>query len=378
MAVSKPIPKLEIPTLPSEVPRTHERAVPVSARTRIATAGKVSALTKVYEPVQSDSEDSEDDHMENSQPQQPRVPPLPLLLDGKCGLPAKPTAPVRLTVCPTLNSVREDSMLSSDLLSSSEDEEELLVECNEVEAMISHRSALIPLSFRSALHSEATISVDLSVMSRGSRCASASGLGAMAGGAGGAFVGLLSGIIPAPLTFGLSVPINAGIGSIGGMIMGTAGGSICQSMKLVEIEAISGTSNTQRGLTTLDTQRTAASSARSAPAGVLVKFGEDETQDAQMDAMISSALKGGLAMGSLGGASGSAVGGLVGAAVGLPPAILTFGLSVPVCATLGSGLGLCIGSVAGGSMGLVGGSLLGSFSRGTVKHDSSDLQISFQ
>lgn len=368
---AKPIPKLEIPTLPSELPRTHERAVPVSARTRIATAGKVSALTKVYEPVQSDSEDSEDDHIENSQPQQLRVPPLPLLLDGKCGLPAKPTAPVRLSVCPTLNSVREDSMLSSDLLSSSEDEEELLVECNEVEAMISHRSALIPLSFRSALHSEATISVDLSVMSRGSRCASASGLGAMAGGASGAFVGLLSGIIPAPLTFGLSVPINAGIGSIGGMIMGTAGGLICQSMKLVEIEAVSGTSNTQRGLT-LDTQRTAASSARSAPAGVLVKFGEDETQDAQMDAMVSCALKGGLAMGSLGGASGSAVGGLVGAAVGLPPAILTFGLSVPVCATLGSGLGLCIGSVAGGSMGLVGGSLLGSFSprgTGTVKRE---------
>ena len=66
MAVSKPIPKLEIPTLPFEVPRTHERAVPVSARTRIATAGKVSALTKVYEPVQSDSEDSEDDHMERT------------------------------------------------------------------------------------------------------------------------------------------------------------------------------------------------------------------------------------------------------------------------------------------------------------------------
>ncbi len=372
---ARPIPKLEIPSLPSEVPQSPhlpERAVPVSARTRIATAGKVSALAKVYEPVQSDSEDSEDDQIENSQPQQLRVPPLPLLLDGKCGLPAKPTAPVRLTVCPTLNSVREDSMLSSDLLSSSEDEEELLVECNEVEAMISHRSALIPLSFRSALHSEAaTISVDLSAMSRGSRCASASGLGAMAGGASGAFVGLLSGIIPAPLTFGLSVPINAGIGSIGGMIMGTAGGLICQSMQLVEIEAISGTSNIQRGgLTTLDTQRTAASSARSAVPGVLVKFGEDETQDAQMDAMVSCALKGGLAMGSLGGASGSAVGGLVGAAVGLPPAILTFGLSVPVCATLGSGLGLCIGSVAAGSMGLVGGSLLGSFSprgNGTVK-----------
>ena len=143
-------------------------------------------------------------------------------------------------------------VLSEWLAQFSEDEEELLVECNEVEAMISidlhwyHSPFVVPCI------PKATISVDLSVMSRGSRCASASGLGAMAGGAGGAFVGLLSGIIPAPLTFGLSVPINAGIGSIGGMITGTAGGLICQSMKLVEIEAISGTSNTQRGLTTLD------------------------------------------------------------------------------------------------------------------------------
>lgn len=254
-------------------------------------------------------------------------------------------------------------MLSSDLLSSSEDDEELLVECDEVEAMISHRSALVPLSFRSVLQSEAPtqISLDLSVMSKANR--------AMAGGAGGAFVGLLSGIIPAPLTFGLSVPINAGIGSIGGMIMGTAGGLICQSMDVVEIEAVTGAQLTQRGH--LDTQRTCASSARSSP-GVLLKIGAaDPQQENQMDARVSCALKGGLAMGSIGGAGGSALGGLVGAAVGLPPAVLTFGLSVPVCATLGSGLGLCIGSVAGGSVGLVGGSLLGHFSPRGRKAPSS-------
>eukprot|EP00435_Cladocopium_sp_Y103_P069644 s96_g33.t1 len=343
----------------------HRRSVPVSARSRIATAGKVSALTKVYEP--SPDSDSDSDAENDHQVQQLRVPPLPLLLDGKCGLPAKP-CPVLPR--PTLNCVHEDSMLSSDLLSSSEDDEELLVECDEVEAMISHRSALVPLSFRSALPSEAPtqISLDLSVMSKANRCASASGLGAMAGGAGGAFVGLLSGIIPAPLTFGLSVPINAGIGSIGGMIMGTAGGLICQSMDVVEIEAVTGTQLTQRGH--LDTQRTCASSARSSP-GVLLKIGAVDTQQDQMDARVSCALKGGLAMGSIGGAGGSAVGGLVGAAVGLPPAVLTFGLSVPVCATLGSGLGLCIGSVAGGSVGLVGGSLFGHFSLRGRKAPSS-------
>ncbi|CAK9080063.1 unnamed protein product [Durusdinium trenchii] len=267
-----PIPKLEIPTPERKAdkgtPGTPERSVPVSARTRIATAGKVFAMTKVYEPSSALSDDSDDDsstesERERNAPKQLRVPPLPLLLDGKCGLPAKPSIP-------RLNCVHEDSMLSSDLLSSSEDEgeEELLVEFEA--PMVSQRSQLVPLSFRSALQSEATqISLDLTAMSKASRCASASGLGAMAGTASGAVLGFLSGILPAPLTLGLSVPINAGLGSMGGMILGTAGGLICQSLDVVQIDAVQAESPmTQRAL---DTQRTAASSARGTP-GVLLKF----------------------------------------------------------------------------------------------------------
>ncbi|CAE7739467.1 unnamed protein product [Symbiodinium sp. CCMP2456] len=208
------------------------KPVPVSARTRIATAGKVSQMTKVFQrgasapKVDSDSESdsqSDEDHPQPGQPQRLVVPPLPTLLDGKCGQTAKPLPP-------RLDCVHEDSMLSGDLLSSSDDEddEELLIESVEPPEQMSCRSTLVPLSHRSVLKSEAAthVSMELTAMSKGSRCLGVGGLGALTGGAGGAVVGMLSGIIPAPLTFGLSVPINAGIGSISGMIFGTAGGDI--------------------------------------------------------------------------------------------------------------------------------------------------------
>lgn len=234
-------------------------------------------------------------------------------------------------------------MLSGDLLSSSDDEddEELLIESAEPPEQMSCRSTLVPLSHRSVLKSEAAthVSMELTAMSKGSRCLGVGGLGALTGGAGGAVVGMLSGIIPAPLTFGLSVPINAGIGSISGIIFGTAGGLLCQSLDVLSIEAVEGPSqeDLMRGP---ETFRTATSS--SAP-GLLVKFStagvnSDDSeraspQTARTDLIASSALRGGLALGFLGGASGSAVGGLVGAALGLPPAVLTFGLSVPACAS---------------------------------------------
>ncbi|CAJ1438658.1 unnamed protein product [Effrenium voratum] len=185
------------------------------------------------------------------------------------------------------------------------------------------------------------------------RCASAGTMGAAAGGAAGAALGFLAGIIPAPLTWGLSVPVNAGIGSIGGMLMGGAGGLVCQSLDVLEIEAVQG-SGTHRDL---DTARTAASSAP----GVLVKFSpmNDDSPQESSNEVALYALKGGLALGSVGASCGSALGGVVGAAVGLPPALLTMGLSIPFCATVGSGLGLCLGTAAGGSVGLLAGGLLG-------------------
>lgn len=50
-----------------------------------------------------------------------------------------------------------------------------------------------------------------------------------------------------------------------------------------------------------------------------------------------------------GGATGLATGSAVGAVCGIVPAFFTFGLSIPVFATVGGAAGLCTGSLAGGA-----------------------------
>merc|ERR1719511_197501 len=64
-------------------------------------------------------------------------------------------------------------------------------------------------------------------------------------------------------------------------------------------------------------------------------------------------------MGAAGGGLGLVAGGAAGAAVGLVPALFTFGLSIPVCAAIGSGAGACLGTAAGGTTGFVGGGVVG-------------------
>jgi len=73
----------------------------------------------------------------------------------------------------------------------------------------------------------------------------------------------------------------------------------------------------------------------------------------------ATAVGGAVALGSGGGATGLGIGGLVGAACGIVPAVFTFGLSIPVCAALGSGIGLVSGATVAGTAGLVGGGTLG-------------------
>merc|ERR1712217_855735 len=60
-------------------------------------------------------------------------------------------------------------------------------------------------------------------------------------------------------------------------------------------------------------------------------------------------------MGVFGGVVGSTVGTVTGAAIGLIPAVFTFGLSIPVGATMG----LCTGAFAGSTTGVGGGGALG-------------------
>lgn len=58
-----------------------------------------------------------------------------------------------------------------------------------------------------------------------------------------------------------------------------------------------------------------------------------------------------ITLGGAGGAFGLASGMVVGGAAGVVPAIFTFGLSIPVGATLGGGGGLCLGGLMGGTAG---------------------------
>merc|ERR1712061_321860 len=51
--------------------------------------------------------------------------------------------------------------------------------------------------------------------------------------------------------------------------------------------------------------------------------------------------------------------GAVGAAVGVPAALFTFGLSIPVCATVGAVVGGGTGATVGGTTGLVTGGAAG-------------------
>jgi len=64
---------------------------------------------------------------------------------------------------------------------------------------------------------------------------------------------------------------------------------------------------------------------------------------------------GGLVLGAGGGATGLVAGGILGSACGVVPAIFTFGLSIPVFAAIGSGVGACAGTIVGGTVGFLGG-----------------------
>merc|ERR1712241_767000 len=54
-------------------------------------------------------------------------------------------------------------------------------------------------------------------------------------------------------------------------------------------------------------------------------------------------------------------GGVVGAAIGVPAALFTFGLSIPVCATVGAAIGGGTGATVGGTTGFVGGGAVGHY-----------------
>merc|ERR1712050_544193 len=74
----------------------------------------------------------------------------------------------------------------------------------------------------------------------------------------------------------------------------------------------------------------------------------------------ASAIVGAGTLGAVGGGAGLVGGGAVGAAVGVPAALFTFGMSIPLCATVGAVVGGGTGATVGGTTGLVTGGVAGT------------------
>jgi len=206
----------------------------------------------------------------------------------------------------------------------------------------------------------------------------------------GGFVG-----IPFVLfTFGLSIPISGAIGSgvagITGLVVGGTAGcasggaagytaftwrtEIAQFLSNLlakikatrdasSVRALNAYNETSARLFALKTlvvgKACHGASFTKQKAAVLANAGMQVAKDPQAQVIAASATVGGVTFGAGGGAVGLATGGIAGAVVGIVPALFTFGLSIPFCAVVGSGAGLCLGTAVGGTTGAVGGGAVG-------------------
>lgn len=280
------------------------------------------------------------------------------------------------------------------------------------QSTIGMRARAIVKSVRAAVHDKR-----LQVSSAGavSGAAALGGSGAAAGMAVGATVGLSMALF----TFGLSIPagaiIGGGLGTVAGSTVGAIGGgatgyvgyshrsaikakasdladcatvkascvknAVLEGIALIQKQA----SETRAGVRSgairmmvstrskvnelkqsakawaIDTKSATTTKASNGAAAMKTKASEisDTTSKLAKDPVVqkdvASAAGGAVVLGTAGGAVGTVAGGLGGAMVGLPAALFTFGLSVPVCAAVGSGMGLCAGAVTGGTVGAVTG-----------------------
>lgn len=98
---------------------------------------------------------------------------------------------------------------------------------------------------------------------------------------------------------------------------------------------------------------------RRRPFRKVLQIFRQQSEDRKVQVTVLSAF-GGAAVGSTGGgALGLIAGGSFGAACGLLPAMLTFGISIPLGVAVGGTCGLITGAAAGGTAGLVSGGLVG-------------------
>lgn len=225
-------------------------------------------------------------------------------------------------------------------------------------------------------------------------------VGGAFGGASGIVVGSSAGLLPALLTFGLSIPAGAALGGAFGTFLGSAAGTaagglagftafkyraeIRENVLIVKVKIEKTTLKLHLALTTF-TKRAreqlilrledVATKTQAANKVVHVKvekaaklLQEKSTavtilaKNTVLDAVdvltstrpgvtATAAVAGGVAAGVTGGVAGAVTGIVIGAV----PALFTFGLSIPVGATIG----MCAGATAGGAAGVAGGGAAG-------------------
>lgn len=207
--------------------------------------------------------------------------------------------------------------------------------------------------------------------------------------ASGVVVGSAVGLAPALATFGLSIPAGALCGGVAGLLLGstvggTAGGAggycvykyrvqIKDGIVQVKVKAVKfvsdgcekakGTASSAK----LMIQNRAAQATEKAEFAMAIakeksgvaaalakaKAGEAWNFTTGTRSGVSSAMA--VLGGTMGSTAGGVCGALAGGAVGMVPALFTFGLSIPV----GASIGLVAGATTGGGAGAVSGGALG-------------------
>lgn len=210
-------------------------------------------------------------------------------------------------------------------------------------------------------------------------------LGGAFGLASGVVAGSAVGIVPALVTFGLSIPAGGVVGGIGGLLVGSVSGGtvgtiagygaykyrveIHNNLAVTKLRAIETAKKTKkRALALRDDAANKASFVvdLTKSKGSALKTKAFEVKDltrrkagelatfattTRPGVMATSAMAGTAAGGVVGGSAGA----VTGALLGVVPAIFTLGFSIPV----GGGIGLCCGTAAGSTAGAIGGGALG-------------------
>lgn len=208
-------------------------------------------------------------------------------------------------------------------------------------------------------------SVQILVVSAGSGAVALGGTWGAIGLAGGVTGGAAIGLLPAPLTLGLSIPFGAALGgsscalvaAAAGGAVGLLGGSVAGGAVIAyQSELRSG------AVAVRDRAASLASSGQetwSMATGTLQQRVLWVVKDVQLQTAAVAATGGALLAGTSGGVAGFLAGSAAGAACGVVPALFTFGLSIPIGAAVGGAAGMCAGVVTGSAAGLVGGGVTG-------------------